>query len=253
MKIENEYLLAEFTELGAECTKLFSKTKNCPVFWEKDNKTWTRTSPILFPFVAEFAGKNLPKHGFARDLNFQYRQISPTEIEFKLRQNETTLKIFPYFFEFTVTYRLKNNKFIVNFNIHCNEENPENLMLGFHPAFYSSVQTIINGQIDFQTNEKLESLSLIMDKIMNPTASNPEQIQTKKIILSENTDITDALIIKNLLSNSVIFDQPEIQLKINTSFPSFAIWTPNSEKFVCLEGWALEETQDHYFFEVEVL
>lgn len=48
VKLENEKLLVEIAELGAEVTRLYDKEKNTEVLWDGNPKFWKRHSPICF-------------------------------------------------------------------------------------------------------------------------------------------------------------------------------------------------------------
>ena len=76
MKLENERLSVEISEVGAEVTRIFDKKTQTDVLWEGDPAFWKRHSPILFPNVGKtyhnvvlINGTHYPtsQHGFARD------------------------------------------------------------------------------------------------------------------------------------------------------------------------------------------
>ena len=55
MKLENQYLLVEASEDGAEITKIYNKEDGTDIIWEGNPEFWKRHSPVLFPNV----GKNI--------------------------------------------------------------------------------------------------------------------------------------------------------------------------------------------------
>ena len=80
MKLENERLYVEISELGAEVTRILDKKSNAEILWEGDAAFWKRHSPILFPNVGKtyhntvlINGTHYPtsQHGFARDCRFK--------------------------------------------------------------------------------------------------------------------------------------------------------------------------------------
>ena len=80
MKLENERLYVEISELGAEVTRIRDKTNNAELLWEADPVYWKRHSPVLFPNVGKtyhntvlINGTHYPtsQHGFARDSRFK--------------------------------------------------------------------------------------------------------------------------------------------------------------------------------------
>ena len=51
MKLENQYLLVEVSEDGAEITKIYNKEDGTDIIWEGNPEFWKRHSPVLFPNV----------------------------------------------------------------------------------------------------------------------------------------------------------------------------------------------------------
>ena len=80
MKLENERLCVEISELGAEVTRIRDKKNNAELLWEADPVYWKRHSPVLFPNVGKtyrntvlINGTHYPtsQHGFARGQQIQ--------------------------------------------------------------------------------------------------------------------------------------------------------------------------------------
>ncbi|WP_448634802.1 aldose epimerase family protein [Pedobacter panaciterrae] len=113
--LENEHIKASLTTKGAELQKLTSKETGRNYLWDGNPDYWGKFSPILFPIVGAiknntylFEGKEytLPRHGFARDNQFEAEQISNTEVVFTLIQNEETLKVYPFDFKLKLHYKI---------------------------------------------------------------------------------------------------------------------------------------------------
>ena len=49
MRLENERLCVEITELGAEILRVYDKKYGREVVWEADPAYWKRHAPVLFP------------------------------------------------------------------------------------------------------------------------------------------------------------------------------------------------------------
>ncbi len=78
-------------------------------------------NPILFPFVGRHnvdgeigfwkdeTGKvrELPMHGFARDMPFEVIDSSASHLQMRLSSNDTTREMYPFEFEFNVIYELE--------------------------------------------------------------------------------------------------------------------------------------------------
>ena len=54
--LENEYLIVEVNDAGAELSRVYDKKKEREVLWNADAKYWGRHAPILFPFVGKLNG-----------------------------------------------------------------------------------------------------------------------------------------------------------------------------------------------------
>ena len=50
MKLENQYLLVEASEDGAEITKIYNKEDGTDIIWEGNPEFWKRHSPVLVCF-----------------------------------------------------------------------------------------------------------------------------------------------------------------------------------------------------------
>ncbi|MCA3234853.1 MAG: aldose epimerase [Cupriavidus sp.] len=95
------------------------------LYWP-DNADWTAVAkvrggnPLLFPFIArhfvdgeagrwrDAAGvvRDLPPHGFARDLPFSVSGLSADTVSLSLASSDLTWAGYPFAFVFTATYRL---------------------------------------------------------------------------------------------------------------------------------------------------
>ncbi|WP_298443518.1 D-hexose-6-phosphate mutarotase [uncultured Ferrimonas sp.] len=71
--------------------------------------------PICFPWFAE---QGSPKHGFARTQRWQLQQHSQHHAVLVLRDNDTTLAIWPHKFELTLTVTLAPHRLELDLRIH---------------------------------------------------------------------------------------------------------------------------------------
>ena len=85
-KIENEFLTCEIKSMGAELHSLKSKDNGKEYIWYGREEIWYGQAPILFPVIGQlnsdryfYEGKaySLPKHGFARKLEFNMNTLLP--------------------------------------------------------------------------------------------------------------------------------------------------------------------------------
>ena len=124
LTIKDTNYSASINSKGAE---LFEFTKDKTNYiWTIDERFWNKTSPILFPIVGRLKndsytlnGKEykLPRHGFARDCDFEVIHQKENEVVFSLRESQETLKMFPFEFELQIKYTLENNKLTISYKV----------------------------------------------------------------------------------------------------------------------------------------
>ena len=116
MKLENEFLYAEISEMGAEVIRIYDKENQRDILWEGDPKYWKRHSPVLFPNVGKtyrntvrIGGIQYPtsQHGFARDTMFTCIKSSKDNASFMILSNEEMKEVYPYDFELHISYQLR--------------------------------------------------------------------------------------------------------------------------------------------------
>ena len=78
--LENDLLLIEINDLGAELVRIYDKKNKREVLWNGNPDWWSRHAPILFPFVGtcyqnqyHYKGDNysMTGHGFARNIEMK--------------------------------------------------------------------------------------------------------------------------------------------------------------------------------------
>ena len=251
-KLENEKILVEIEEKGAEVTRIYDKKKNREVLWDGNPKFWKRHSPILFPNVGKTWGNIIrvdnaeypaPQHGFARDSVFTCTQSELVSAAYLLKSSEDTKKVYPFDFALYVRYRLEKNKLNVLWKVQNSGEKPMYFTIGGHPAFWCAKEGRRNDcLLKFPGKESVEYLGVDLQT----GAARPETRQSLEL---ENgcVRISDEL----FDLDTMIFDGGQIEEawvceKDGTpfagveckGFPNFGIWSVKDAPFVCLEPWA---------------
>lgn len=249
--IKNEFLKAVISSHGAELIKLIDN-EGVNRMHTPSEDTWNRVSPILFPQISRIPSSEykvngkvykMPTHGFIRDSQFTVVNSTENEITFMYSSDERTLTMYPYEFNFFVTYKLLNNILEVSFKV----ENPSNnkllYMLGGHPGFRVPLfddEKYTDYQVLFQTKETAERMCLVDGFLANKYEGY--LFDTNAINLNHNLFINDALIFKNLRSKYVDIVSKNHNKKIRFHFVGFeilAIWSKEKENvnLLCLEPW----------------
>lgn len=241
--ISNKQLVAKINSKGAE---LFFFTKeNLNYIWKIDEKYWNKTSPVLFPIVGSLKNNeytiedkkhSLTRHGFARDLEFELIEQKEASALFCLKSNKSTLKNYPFHFELFINYELITNGIVVSYKVinHSKVNMPFNI--GAHPAFNLPKKTD-EYSLEFNVLETFET-HLLENGLFSGDSEKINQNQNS-IFLTERLFEKDALVFKNIKSNSVKLKHLEKEyLKISFyNFPHLGIWKKENANFLCIEPW----------------
>lgn len=240
--ISNNRISATINSKGAELVQLTQNDQN--YIWEINDQFWNKTSPILFPIVGRLKNDeycinevkyNLPRHGFARDCEFEVIEKNDSKIVFELLSNETTLTNYPFQFRLRLSYELIDNNIVLTYETKNLSSNKMPYSIGAHPAF--KIKNIEEYSLSFPNDNELTFHSLENELYNNKV--NRVSLENNKLKLNYNHFKTDALVLKSF--NSYKFsllkkDNLYISFKL-TNFPHLGIWTKENAPFICIEPW----------------
>lgn len=247
IKLESKELIVSISEYGAELKSIFNKITQKELLWQADPQIWGRTSPILFPIVGrlkndEYIHNNitysLKQHGFARDQVFNYSIINNNQIEFSLKSNLETLKIYPFIFEIKINYTLNDSELLIKYEILNKDNQPIIFSFGTHPGFCID-DTFENSKLYFDHIEN--ERHLLTNGLFNSEIEALE-INNNCLILKQEYFDKDAIVFKGTLNSQIIWEKQDgqkfMRLK-HKGFTDLGIWTQKGQnKFLCLEPWA---------------
>ncbi|CAC9973502.1 aldose 1-epimerase family protein [Flavobacterium panici] len=242
--ISNSTLKASIKNAGAELFSL-KDNQNKEYIWEGNPDFWGKHSPILFPIVGTLKNNTytidkkeyqLPRHGFARDMEFQLIEKTGNSAVFSLESNAETLKKYPFEFELQLIYTLENTTLNIEYVVINKSESKMPFSIGAHPAI-ALPEKFENYAFKFEKAESLKYNLLENDLISNKT----ETLKTTENVVPLNYKLfeNDALVFKTLESNSLTIlenSKPYVQVEFE-DFPSLGIWTKDQAPFVCIEPW----------------
>lgn len=249
--ISNNILNVVIASKGAELQNIFNKQTSLEYLWNGDEKFWAKRSPVLFPIVGGLKGNTyfinnqsyqLPRHGFARDNNFEVLHHDDNCITFLLDANHDLKKNYPFNFEFHIQYELTENKLSVTFFVKNTDEKNILFSVGAHPAFKVPLvdgTAFSDYYLLFSETENAGKWPLSKDGLIEKEPI-PFLINTNKLPLSKELFYTDALVFKQLASNSIsiVSDKTTHGLKlVFDDFPYMGIWNAKDADFVCIEPW----------------
>ena len=252
--IKNSEIKIEVNSLGAQLKSLVLLEDNLEYLWQANPQFWNRSAPILFPIVGKllndtYTFKNkqysMSQHGFARDKQFSLVEKSETMLKFLLKSDEETLKIYPFSFELYLSYEIQNSQVKVSYDVVNKSEDKMYFSIGAHPAFNWPLDEKNEKQEDYYFEfETLKEDSLKrLPLLENGISSSLETIklENKKLNISKDTFVRDALIFRNENINSVKLKSNISKKFVQVDFDGFShlgLWSkPSGAPFVCIEPW----------------
>lgn len=250
--ISNKQLSASINTLGAELISLVKNNKN--YIWEVDENYWNRTSPVLFPIVGRlkndsyiYKGKSysLPRHGFARNMEFSFEKRSEHQVIFELNETKETKVNYPFDFKLLIAYTLMDNELIIEYFVRNQSDEVLPFSIGAHPAF-NITGDFEKYSLEFNKEDKFETHHLENESFNGVTSIVPTE--NKSISLNYDLFEVNTLVFKQLKSNELILKYENRNvLKVNFDhFPYLGIWTKTHAPFICIEPWCgLADNHDH--------
>ncbi|MDH6367744.1 MULTISPECIES: aldose 1-epimerase family protein [unclassified Breznakia] len=249
MRLENKEIILDLTEKGGEMTALTLKSNNVQYLWQGDDAFWSGKNPSLFPQVGntytnsyEINGKTyaMKNHGFIRNSELTCISSNEYSATFQLLSNDDTLAVYPFAFDYRITYTIEGSKVKISYDIKNIGDSAMPFGFGLHPGFNCPLEqdeTFSDYSIVFDHEEQLEQIHFDPNK---ETPHYSTSLTIKDLPLRYKT-IMDAatLIYKGMKSEYVTLQGPKHAVRLSIQpFPLFAIWTPSENApFVCLEPW----------------
>lgn len=254
--LKNTELTLKINSLGAELTAITDSDTLQEYLWNANPTYWKRHAPVLFPIVGSlknqtyrYEGKeyHLPQHGFARDREFDLTSVTDSEIWFTLKENEETLKVYPFSFVLEIGYLLTGRRITVMWKVKNSGNSDMYFSIGGHPAFLCPLhekESQTDYYILFDRTDPIRYL-LINENglaIQSPDKA-PFLLNTDKGYYKITSDLfdKDALIMENHQCHSISLAGPDKKPYVTVQFdaPVFGLWSPAGKKapFVCIEPW----------------
>lgn len=218
--------------------------------WEGDPAFWAGQNPILFPIVGtlkngtvNIGGKpfEMSRHGFARREEFTPVEQGEDFITLELRENEETLKRYPFPFSLKVTYRLMEDGFSTAFTVTNTGGAPMPFCIGGHTA------------IRIPDGDRFEDYDLVFDvpeqadsHLLNAAGSirhdgRKPMLDGSRIALDYAVFAEmDTIIFSLLRSGNVSLLHRETGRGVRLDFhefPMVAFWSKPGAPFLCMEPW----------------
>ncbi len=247
-------------ERGGFGSSLIMPTANGPremlflhdFFWEKE---WTRFPggwPFLFPVCARsmrdgtkgdylYNGKryNLDIHGFAWHSPWDVIDETDDSLTIRLKSSEHTLKMYPFHFEVTLRYHVKNSAvFCHQTYTNCGDARMP-YYAGFHP--YLRMPEAGPGkdavQLDFKPTRRFKYNAALTDLVgEQPLFQLPTSI-TNPEILEQLTYLSDDKEVRLTLPDGIVIHIDATGVEDPTLFSYLQLYTIAEKPFFCAEHW----------------
>lgn len=249
--IENENLVVEINQTGAELFSIKSKKTGLEYLWQGNPEFWKARATVLFPVCGRmYEGKyyydnkeyEMPIHGFAKLFDFSVEEKTEGSITLSLIGNEQTKKYYPFDFKFAVKYTLIDDKIETLYNVKNLDDKDMYFSLGGHPGFnvpFDANDKFEDYYIEFSSNE-LDKY-VLSDKCFYLNKTQKFDLVDNKLNLIHDLFDNDALF---FMTNSDV-----VKLKSNKhanylevsykDMTALGLWhKPKTQApYVCIEPW----------------
>ena len=236
--------------------------------WQGDEKYWTARDRNLFPYVGRltdgqyiYHGQKYPMtiHGFCRDAEFEIEKQSADSVSFLYSSNEKTREIFPFEFDFHVSYELCGNKIVKKCTVDNKGENEMFFGLGSHPGF--NVPVCGEGKfedwyLEFGGESEPERVEIDLTNYRITGRMLPYSLEDgKRIPLRHSLFDGDAVVLHNM-PRTVSLKSAVSSHSVKASFPDMpfvGFWhaVKTDAPYVCIEPWVSLPSHSAYMEDIE--
>lgn len=251
--VENQDIRVTITDQGAEMISLIGKADNTEYLWQGDPTYWTGHAYNLFPICGRLTeGKytyrgntyEMNLHGFFRKSHVDMYEQGDDFISFRMVDSEETRKIYPFGFDFTLTYTLVENTVVTTFDVTNTGDNDLIFAVGGHPGF----NLPIGGEGAFEDyyiefDEACEPAKLLFSETCYYTGNTEPFALRDGKFLAMRHDLFDhdAIFLANA-AEGVTLKSDKTSKFVHLSYPDMkfvGLWhAPETEApYVCIEPW----------------
>jgi len=243
--IQNAFLSVAVDRTGAELASIRDRAGH-EYLWQGDARFWVSRAPILFPIVGglkedcytlDGQSYTLPKHGFARTMEFAVAEKTESSVVLTLEATDETRASFPRAFLLQVGFTLEGRSLAVRYTIDNLSEQTMYASIGAHEG-YSCPEGIEAYDLLFEQEETLATCELDGNLLNGDTT--PVLTNGSVLPLETRYFAIDALVFASIRSQSVTLARRSGGRSIRVDFPGFpslGIWTKPGAPYLCIEPW----------------
>lgn len=250
--IRNNNFEVTVNEVGAELSSFKSLITEKEYIWKADPDVWASHAPNLFPIIGCLKGDSFwykgkeyacPKHGFLRkNTNVILVTESENKLTFGLKYSQETLEVYPFKFEFEISFVLNDNRLDVEHKVINHGDEEMLFSLGGHPGFTCPInegEQYADYYLEFDSPETAQTWRVLESGLIGKETS-PVFDTSTQINLHPQIFKNDALVFKNLNSSKVTLKSRKSSHEVSmslTDFPYLGIWAKPNAPYVCIEPW----------------
>ncbi len=236
---------AQIDTAGAELLSL--KKDGREVMWNRDPLYWGNSSLVLFPFIGRncndtylLNGKEhrMGIHGFAQACAFTVLDRKEDVLTLLLKDNEETLKNYPFHFEMRICFSLESDGISIRFEVSNRSECALPFNLGFHPGFILE-KPLDRYRVFFPKMSDPREIGIVKKCMLNGI-DTPLSLPDNCIHLEKELFKESARVYAGMGDTAVLQDGCRDLLSITyKGFDNIVLWqTLDSDAdFICIEGW----------------
>lgn len=251
--IDNGVLKLTAACKGAEMTSVVCA--GTERIWCADPEVWGRHAPLLFPFIGrlrngsyELEGRTIeaPRHGFCRDREFEIVESDADSITLRTREDEESLKSYPFPFRLDVHYRLEGNSVEKTLIVENVGDRDLPFEIGGHEAYSTALapnETMADWRVKFEGAEGLSMFGMDEEGILTlPKTKVP--LQEGCLDKTPEQLGIDTVIIEDAPGRTATLECAKTGRGVTVEFPDFpylGIWTKptgSDALFLCIEPWS---------------
>lgn len=231
--------------------------------WQRDEKYWGSSAPVLFPIVGELKGErkttlidgkryHLKRHGFASVKEFKVTDKTEDSITLTIKSDEDTIKMYPYKFTFSVVYTVSEGKFTQSFVIENENDIDMPYVVGGHPGFILPMfkgDRFEDYELVFEKGESAEAMRINEQGLIDEKNNEQVFVEKNRIKVTHELFKLGAIIFERLNSRRVKLVNKSGK-GIEVEFPKFdylGVWqmAGTNAEYLCIEPWTgMNDTVD---------
>jgi len=256
ISIQNDQLTAAIRLNGAELDSLVNKCSGEEYIWQANPDVWGSSAPILFPVTGVLRDGTtiingeetaVPRHGILRGRTFKVLEQQENSVTLALSDTPETLAVYPFKFEFLVTFTLVGNKLEVRYEAKNLNDHDMLGSIGSHPAFRLPTGNPNDYQLHIHNTDEIRVDDCLASGLIGLRAK-PYPLTNECLQLTSSIFDNDALVVRDQGIRAVSLQTNAGEKRLTMSWdntPHLGLWAKPNAAFVCIEPWqSYSDTDD---------